>query len=267
MTDRRRDDLARIRQALDVAAGILAGFTSGAVEHRAKDGGSPVTEADLAVDAALRESLPRPDEGWLSEETPETSDPVRLDRDRTWIVDPIDGTQGFVDGRPEWCVSVGLVEAGRPVAGGVLIPDAGLTIVGALGLGVMVNDEPAGVRPTSDLAGARILASRTESSRGDWNRFAAGSFETIPMGSIANKLARVAIGEADGTWTARARHEWDVAAGVALVLAGGGTVRVPDGGTPVFNRPRPIVPGLAAGSTELVTAATELLGWERQSGG
>lgn len=116
----RHDDLARIRDALARAAEALRPFTSGDIDHVTKDRGAPLTDADLAVNRVLLDALPRPDEGWLSEET--RDDPSRLSRRRIWIVDPIDGTREFVDGIPEWCVSVGLVEDGEPVAGGIHNP-------------------------------------------------------------------------------------------------------------------------------------------------
>ena len=119
------DEVARISRALAAASDVLRDFTPGAVAHRIKEHGDPVTEADTAIDAVLERLLPRPGEGWLSEETADSRD--RLNRERVWIVDPLDGTKEFVAGIPEWSVSVGLVEGGRPVAGGVLIPGRSLT--------------------------------------------------------------------------------------------------------------------------------------------
>ena len=113
----RQEDLRRIAQGLERARAILSEYTAGSVEHRFKSAGDPVTEADTRVNDALRECLPRDGEGWLSEET--ADDPARLKCERVWIVDPLDGTREFVEGVPEWCVSIGLVEGGRPVAGGI----------------------------------------------------------------------------------------------------------------------------------------------------
>jgi myo-inositol-1(or 4)-monophosphatase len=136
----RANDLQRIADALRRAADVLERFTPGEIAHRVKSKGDPVTEADEAVDAALGACLPQPGEGWLSEET--VDDAARLECARTWIVDPIDGTKEFVQGIPEWCVSVGLVEGDQPVAGGILVPSRDLTIVGSLETGVTVNGEP-----------------------------------------------------------------------------------------------------------------------------
>ena len=115
MTADREEDLRRIRLALERAAGVLARFSPSRVGVRYKPHGSPVTEADIAADDVLRHELPRADEGWLSEETPD--DRSRLTRQRVWIVDPLDGTREFLAGIPEWCISIGLAEDGQAVAG------------------------------------------------------------------------------------------------------------------------------------------------------
>jgi len=132
-----REEVARIEVALERALEVLTEFTSGQIESRRKAGGDPVTEADTAVDNVLRELLPRPGEGWLSEETED--DLARLACSRVWVVDPVDGTREFISGIPEWSVSVGLVEDGRAVAGGIANPATGEIFLGAVGLGVTAN--------------------------------------------------------------------------------------------------------------------------------
>ncbi|HEX2154023.1 MAG TPA: inositol monophosphatase family protein, partial [Acidimicrobiia bacterium] len=159
------DVLDRIHAALDAASEVLTGFTQGRIEAQLKSGDDPVTAADLAVDAALRSALLRPGEGWLSEET--ADDGARLGTSEVWIVDPVDGTREFVAGIPEWCVSIGYLVDGVPVAGGVLAPTRGLRITGAVGSGVTVEGaEP--VAPSRGLDGALVLASRSEVKRGEW---------------------------------------------------------------------------------------------------
>jgi myo-inositol-1(or 4)-monophosphatase len=243
-------ELARIEAALAKARELLARFTPGAVDAQKKSGGDPVTEADTAVDALLKEMLPRDGEGWLSEET--LDDPARLAARRVWVVDPLDGTKEFVQGLPEWSVSVGLVEDGRAVAGGILNPATDQLILGALGSGVTLNGRPAGLSPRTELAGAVVLASRSEVGRGQWEAFRDSGLEIRAVGSVAYKLGLVAAGLADATWTLVPKHEWDVAAGVALVLAAGGVVV---GGSPEeerFNRPRPKLTRLLAASPVLM---------------
>src|SRR5205823_13781152 len=112
--------LKRVQSALEAARQVLRRFTAGAIEAEYKAGQDPVTEADRSVDAVLRKELLRDGEGWLSEES--VDDFTRLQRIRIWVVDPLDGTREFVAGIPEFCVSVAMVEDGRPIAGGILNP-------------------------------------------------------------------------------------------------------------------------------------------------
>lgn len=236
--------LERIESALARAAEVLAGFVSGNIDASFKTGDDPVTAADLAVDAALADVLGGDDEGWLSEET--ADDPARLGRTRVWVVDPLDGTREFVAGIPEWCVSVGLVEDGRPVAGGILNPAAGHLIVGAVGCGVTLDGRPVTVTSTDRTEGALVLASRSEVKRGEWQPFFSTPISVRNVGSVAYKLGLVAAGLADATWTLVPKHEWDVAAGAALVVAAGGQVSYPDGSPVRFNQPSPKLPGFVA---------------------
>ena len=249
------EDLRRIDEALEAAREVFSRYTPGAVEARRKASGQPgfdpVTEADTEVDTLLRRLLPRDGEGWLSEET--TDDPSRLERDRVWVVDPLDGTREFVEGIPEWCVSVGLVLGGEPVAGGILNPATGQKILGARGHGVTLDGQPARVSGRPGLAGATVLASRSEVRRKEWEGYREDLFTIRPCGSVAFKLAQVAAGLADATWTLVPKHEWDVAAGVALILAAGGTVWEHEPGTAVpFNRPKPKLTRLLAAPPQLV---------------
>lgn len=237
-------DICKIEAALDAASEALRPFVSGAIEASFKQGDDPLTEADLAVDDAVKGVLASSDDGWLSEETADS--PVRLGYRRTWVVDPLDGTREFVKGIPEWCVSIGLVEDGIPVAGGILAPAAGLRIVGAIDRGVTLNGRATTASATSSIQGALVLASRSEVKRGLWEPFFASDISIRNMGSVALKLALVAAGLADATWTLEPKNEWDVAAGAALVLAAGGRVSLPDGTTRSFNSPEPLLPGFIA---------------------
>ena len=241
---RRTADLERIKNALEEAARVAASFTPEQLDTKQKGGRGPVTAADHAVNELLLGTLPGPDEGWLSEET--ADELSRLDRHRVWVVDPIDGTLEFVEGIPEWCVSIGLVEDGKAVAGGICNPATGELFLGSLETGISLNGEALPV-PVPRLGGERlVLASRSEVKRGEWADYENRGFTIRPMGSVAYKLARVAAGLADATWTLVPKHEWDVAAGAALVKAGGGSVRTLDGSEPVFNCRKPKLSGLLA---------------------
>jgi myo-inositol-1(or 4)-monophosphatase len=244
------ETLDRIRGALAEAVGAISSFVPGAVESEEKSGGrGPVTEADRVSNRVLRECLLRDGEGWLSEET--IDDLARLHQRRVWVVDPLDGTSDFVAGIPEWCVSVALVENGRPVAGGICNPVTGEIFLGSQESGVTYNGEAAAASAKTDLEGAVVLASRSELKRGEWEQFRNRKFEIRPMGSVAYKLALVSAGRADATWTLTRKNEWDVAAGVALVEAAGGIVRGSSDTPLSFNKRSAHLPGFFASGPHL----------------
>ena len=250
------ETLQRIQAALEEARAVLNQFTPGAIEAQYKTGHDPVTEADRAVDAVLRRNLLREGEGWLSEES--ADDLSRLDKKRVWIVDPLDGTREFVAGIPEFCVSVAMVENGRPVAGGICNPATQQTIIGSLDTGVTCNGTSTRPSGKSNLQGASVLASRSEVKRGEWEIFKNAPFSVRAMGSVAYKLGLVAAGLADITFTLTPKHEWDVAAGAALVLSAGGFVRTLENNELTCNQRNPLISGLIAGGPQL---QTELLGF------
>src|ERR1700732_2415202 len=148
--------LVRIQAALEASGAVFARFKPGAIETEYKIGHDPVTEADRALDAVLRQELLREGEGWLSEES--VDDPIRLQRSNVWVVDPLDGTREFVEGIPEFCVSIGYVENGRPVAGGIYNPATGETFLGSIASGVTYNGKPSQARPRNNLEGALVAA-------------------------------------------------------------------------------------------------------------
>jgi myo-inositol-1(or 4)-monophosphatase len=215
--------LLRIQAAFEAARAVLRRFKAGAVSSTLKPGHGPVTEADSVVAAALRATLLRHGEGWLSEES--SDDFVKEKAARVWVVDALDGTQEFVKGIPEYSMSVAMVEDGVPVAGGICNPATQETFLGSLDGGVTYNGLAAGLSSRPRLEGAVVLASRSEVHRGEWQRFSAAPFAIRPTGSIAYKLALVSAGLADATFTLTPKHVWDVAAGIALVTAAGGIVR------------------------------------------
>jgi myo-inositol-1(or 4)-monophosphatase len=236
--------LERIHSGLQASRAVFARFTPGAIETEYKVGHDPVTEADRALDAVLRRELLREGEGWLSEES--VDDPVRLQRSHVWVIDPLDGTREFVKGIPEFCVSIGFVEDGRPVAGGIYNPATDETFLGAIDSGVTYNGKPSQPSQRKTLEGALVLASRSEVNRGEWKPFEDAPFKVCPMGSVAYKLALVSAGMADITFTLTPKNEWDVVAGAALVQSAGGFVSTLEKTTLTANRPDPLLSGLLA---------------------
>jgi myo-inositol-1(or 4)-monophosphatase len=236
--------LERIRDGLEASRAVFARFTPGAIETEYKIGHDPVTEADRALDTVLRQELLREGEGWLSEES--VDDPIRLQRSRAWVVDPLDGTREFVKGIPEFCVSIGYVEDGRPVAGGIYNPATDETFLGSIDSGVIYNGKPSQPSQRKSLEGALVLASRSEVKRGEWKVFDNLNLNIRPMGSVAYKLALVASGLADVTFTLTPKNEWDVVAGAALVQSAGGFVSTLEKTDLIANRRDPLLSGLLA---------------------
>ena len=241
--------LHRIEAALEATHAVFARFTPGQIQAEFKVGHDPVTEADRAVDAVLRQELLREGEGWLSEES--VDDLSRLGRQRVWVVDPLDGTREFVEGLPEFCVSIGFVEGGKPIAGGIYNPATQETFLGSLQTGVTYNGRAARPSERKSLEGALVLASRSEVKRGEWKPFENGVFMVRPMGSVAYKLALVSAGLADVTFTLTPKHEWDVAAGAALVLSAGGFVSTLENRSLRCNNQDPLLSGLLASGPRL----------------
>jgi myo-inositol-1(or 4)-monophosphatase len=236
--------LARIDSALDAASRLIEATPSLAGTAKYKHDDHLVTDLDVTVSQLLREQLLQPGEGWLSEEDPD--DRSRLARQVTWIIDPLDGTREFVDNIPEWSISVAVAVNGEPVAGGIVNPATGERFLGSLTTGVSYNGKPAAASGRTSLQGATVLASRQEYLRGEWDAFENLDLQVRPCGSVAYKLALVAAGLADATFTLQPKHEWDIAAGVALVRAAGGSVACPGNALLAFNRPNTLLPGLVA---------------------
>jgi myo-inositol-1(or 4)-monophosphatase len=216
-----------------------------------KGGGSPVTEADLAVDAFLKDALLRafPNAGWLSEETEDDSS--RLSRARVLVVDPIDGTRAFIDGDPRWTVSIALVVAGRPIAGVVHAPALDETYAAAAQSGAALNGRAIAVSARSRFDGARIGGPRgviQAIERG------AGLSLTIEpkIPSLAYRLALVARGALDLAIASDKSHDWDIAAADLLIAEAGGALVEASGGGLTYNQGETLRPSLFAAPRQLI---------------
>jgi myo-inositol-1(or 4)-monophosphatase len=231
------EELRLAVEAAKAAGAEVARFRREGVRYGRKEGYELVSEADIRAAEMLHAALTTayPSDGWLSEEHDDTS--ARLEKDRVWIVDPIDGTREYLQGIPEYAVSIGLVVAGAPVLGVVYNPATGELYAASC--------EAAAERAPSmlDSATLRVLVGRGEQHYKDIPPLPAGS-EAVGIGSVAYRLALLAEGKGDVVLTGYGRSEWDVAAGAALCLAAG--LRVTDVlGEPLcFNQPEPRVRGL-----------------------
>ncbi len=219
-------------------------------EVREKSHDNPVTEADLRANACIQARIEAafPTDGWLSEETADSS--ARLSRRRVWIIDPLDGTKEFTQHVPEFCVCIALVDDGEPVVGVCYNPITDEMFAAARGHGLTVNGAPARTTSLADVAQARVLASRSEDKRGEWDAYKSRMRVEL-TGSVAFKLALIAAGRADGTFSLTPKHEWDICAGAALLIEGGGRITDCHGKPLRFNSEKPLLPGIIATNAAL----------------
>ena len=232
-------DLELLREAALEAGRIALRARARGLKVRAKHGGSPVTDADLEVDAFLSRQLraARPGYGWLSEET--ADNPDRLGAERIFVVDPIDGTTAFLKHRPWFSVALAVVEGGRAVAGVVHAPALDETYEAAAGCGARLNGDP--------VAPSRTLTLRDCAMLGDPALFAGGAWPPMRVerrNSIAYRMALVAAGAFDAAWGPTPKWDWDVAAGAVIAQEAGAVVSDHLGRPYRFNKPEPRQPGL-----------------------
>lgn len=246
------DDLELLIEAARNAGEIARPYWRADPKTWDKGGGQgPVTEADLAVDRMLHEYLlsERPDYGWLSEETVDTTT-ERLGRNRVFIVDPIDGTRSFIHGDHNWAHSLAIAEEGEVIAAVVYLPMRDRLFTAIKGGGAELNGARLMASRQCDLDGATVLAPRQHLRDEHWH---GGSPKFIHKfrPSLAYRLSLVAQGRYDAMFALRPTWEWDVAAGTLILSEAGGTVIDRKGARPVFNQPVPQLDGLIAGCPEL----------------
>ncbi len=226
-------------QAARDAGELALGFfrpgerTSAEVSH--KDGGSPVTEADILVDRFLERRLGSllPEAGWLSEETVDSA--RRLTKELVLVVDPIDGTRGFASGHAVWAIAVALVREGRPIIGVVHAPALKETYVAAQGAGARLNGKAIAVSSCAALAPESKVAAPVRLAEA--LRRAGLEFDLQPrLPSLAMRIANVARGALDAGFASENAHDWDIAAADLILQEAGGRLATLDGCAIAYNR-------------------------------
>lgn len=262
-----QNHLATAIDAAQAAGDILLGYYQADYNIKDKGFNNPVTTADYACNHYLEERLrdSYPDYGWLSEETADTAG--RLSKDRVWVVDPLDGTKEFIEGLPQFVVSIALVEEARPVVGVLHNPVTGETFSAVSGNGATLNGEQIRVSKVERLEEATILNSRTETRHGLWKRYKPHFLRLNPTGSVAYKLGLTAAGSADIFATLRPKNEWDICAGDIILNEAGAELRDLKGELRAYNRRNTrIKPGLVAGNPAIVKAFLDLYRTIRRGG-
>ena len=238
-------DLELLTGAVQAAGKIALRYFSGQYRRWNKPGGSPVTEADLAIDQFLKEQLrnARPDYGWLSEESLDDAD--RLQARRTFIVDPIDGTVAFMKGRPHFTICAAIVEDGRPLCGVVLNPARSECFTAMRGHGAHMNGVPIRSSARVQIEGARLLGNRALFA--GWPPMVIENFS-----SIAYRVALVADGRFDAMISLTSKHDWDLAAADIILGEAGGRLVDQQGHALIYNRASAVQGATVAAGPALV---------------
>ena len=173
----------------------------------------------------------RPDDGLLSEE--EKDNPTRLSKSRVWIIDPVDGTREYGEGRTDWAVHVALAVDGVPCIGAVALPSLDL---------VLRTDQlqPVAFAPEK----LRMVVSRTRPAAEALTVAKALDAELIPMGSAGAKAMAIVRGEADIYLHTGGQYEWDSCAPAAVAVAHGLHVSRIDGSALIYNQANVYMPDL-----------------------
>jgi myo-inositol-1(or 4)-monophosphatase len=227
-------DAALLTATVREAGALALSLFRTELKNWTKGASSPVSEADIRTNDLLESRLrsATPDYGWLSEES--VDDDTRLGKRLTWIVDPIDGTRGYLAGREDWCVSVALVEDATPVLAAVFVPVSDEFFFAARGQGATLNGVPLAAAPGTELdfprvAGPKPLVERLNAASGD--------IVLHPrIGSLALRLCRVAQGSLDAAFAGGQSRDWDLAAANLIVQEANGNMTALSGDAILYNR-------------------------------
>ncbi|WP_246657570.1 3'(2'),5'-bisphosphate nucleotidase CysQ [Cohaesibacter sp. CAU 1516] len=235
-TSEDRDDLALLETAAREAGAIALGYFKADPQVWTKGNSSPVTEADLAVDKYLHKTLMarRPDYGWLSEESED--DKSRLQKDRIFVIDPIDGTRAFIDAGTEWTISLAVVERGRPVAAALFAPVRDEMYCAHLNGGATLNGETLVCPDRKKLQGARAAGPGSAIRKGPLARAGVECHDYIR--SLAYRIVMITTGALDLALAREHANDWDLAAADLIVEEAKGQLRDKNGSHLLYNQPQ-----------------------------
>lgn len=238
-------DLALLTEAAEAAGKVALEHWKNDPEVWSKGVEGPVSQADLDVDAVLREVLrgARPDYGWLGEEGPR--DEARTSAGAVFIVDAIDGTRAFLKGERSWAHSLAVARDGQVTAGVVFLPAQGKLYAATAGGPATLNGAPLAVAAPRD-GPPVVLTTRPNLDPGHWPGGRVPELRTAFRSSLAYRLCLVAEGRFDAMVTFRDSWEWDIAAGTLIAARAGARVHDREGRPLGFNRPVPKTAGVVA---------------------
>jgi myo-inositol-1(or 4)-monophosphatase len=247
-------DLELLEQAVRAGGAIALKFYQTDYKRWSKEGGSPVTEADLAVNNYLCDTLTaaRPDYGWLSEES--ADDEARLPKSHVFVVDPIDGTVAFLKGRPHFTICAAVVVDGRPCCGAIYNPASDELYAARLGEGATRNGVAIRVSTREIVEGCAMLGDRTQLTAAPWP-----AMHVQNRNSVAYRVMLVADGSADASVSLTPKRDWDLAAADVILHEAGGQLTDARGNALIYNRPSTLQSSLVAANPALHTAILDLL--------
>ena len=227
----------------------------GPASLRYKPDGSPVTAADEAAEAIILQDLKRlaPGTSIVSEEqsTEDKAHARESERAAYFLVDPLDGTREFIAGRDEFTINIALIKQGTPLIGIIAAPGTDFAWRGIVGRGaerVTLTEQsaPTAIQTRPRSGRPVIMISRSHLDRATKAYLAAVPHASSVTCGSSIKFCRVAEGSADLYPRLAPTHDWDVAAGHALVLAAGGDVRAADGSPLVYGTRKRLIPDFIA---------------------
>jgi myo-inositol-1(or 4)-monophosphatase len=227
-------DAALLTDTVREAGALALSLFRTELKNWTKGASSPVSEADIRVNDLLESRLrsATPDYGWLSEES--VDDEARLEKRLVWIVDPIDGTRGYLAGREDWCVSVALVENGSPLLATVFAPASDEFFFATRGQGALLNAVPVLATSGTELDFSRVAGPKPLVER--LSRQAGEIILHPRIGSLALRLCRVAQGSLDAAFAGGQSRDWDLAAANLIVQEANGNMTALSGDAILYNR-------------------------------
>ena len=246
------------KAALEAGRVAMSYFQTSTYEIKDKSFNNPVTTADHKANKIIKDILFQDHlgYGWLSEETVDSED--RLSKDYVWVVDPIDGTKEFIEGIPQFSISIALVYLGNPIIGVIYNPSTDELFSASKGMGSFYNDKKVKcIEANKELI---ALVSRSEMKRGLWDNYKKNFKELRPIGSVAYKIGLIGAGKADIFATLRPKNEWDICAGHCIINESGGVLLDLYGKSIKYNQKNTLIQqGLIAGSKNKADSVLKII--------
>ncbi len=252
------DYLLAKEAAIEAGKIIMKYFQTTSYDVKEKSINNPVTTADYEANQIIEEILFKENSGygWLSEETVDSD--IRLKKDYVWVVDPIDGTKEFIEGIPQFSISIGLVELGKPILGVIYNPAKNELFSAINNGGAELNGKS--IKCLQNNQNLSLLVSRSEVKRGMWDKYQQYYNKIEPIGSVAYKLGLIAAGRADIFATLQPKNEWDICAGHCIINESGGSLVDLFGNSRSYNlKNTKIEPGLIAGSSDYFESVFKII--------